>query len=589
MSLGSELVISSFNCQNYKTSTEYISSLFNETDIIALQETWLMPNELNLPSILNDDVDAFSVSAMNISEKLHVGRPFGGISFIWKKNISKFVSIRTYNDSRILGLSLSFQAKSILLLNVYFPTTGPDGDDEFSHYIGKITSIIAECDEENVCVIGDFNASPGSARFTELLSMCGDHQLKVGDVETLPLSSYSHVNHGSLSRTWLDHCLVSEGLFSSMLNCRLLDDFSVSDHCPLVIQFNIQCLPQTSPVINRRPSINWDFDNSDKLDRFYNCLDASLQSFPTNSENLQCARYQCTEPGHATCIERSYGELNAKIIECGRKVFGTITHKGKNIPGWNLYVRTLYDEYRRIFLLWRSNGSPRQGEIAVSMRKSRASFKLALRWCRQNELKIKSQALATKLANRDTKGFWKEIRSTKATKSKLPHAVDEIEGECEIAEMWQDQFRHRFNCIENSKSNLHVNVGSVEFEPLSAEEICLLSEKLGRNKSVGADDIPAEVYKYGSPTIFRVLACLFNKMLSNTFLPSELMKVLIVPLIKNQAVRKRTKFLLIIRSQTNLRTICSVDYSVGEERDTCLCPITSAFVLFQIFKRIHPI
>ena len=58
--------------------------------------TWLMTNELNLPSILNDDVEAFSVSAMNIWEKLHVGRTFGGISVIWKKKINKFVSIRTY-------------------------------------------------------------------------------------------------------------------------------------------------------------------------------------------------------------------------------------------------------------------------------------------------------------------------------------------------------------------------------------------------------------------------------------------------------------------------------------------------------------
>ena len=123
---------------------------------------------------------------------------------------------------------------------------------------------------------------------------------------------------------------------------------------------------------------------------------------------------------------------------------------------------------------------------------------------------------------------------------------------------------------------------------MPTEENCLLSKKLDRNNWVGADDIPAEVYTWYH-TLFRVPDCLFNKMLSNTFLPSELMKVLIVPLIKNQAVRKRTKFLLIIRSQTNLRTICSVDYSVGEERDPCLCPITSAFVLFQIFKRIHPI
>ena len=41
-----------------------------------------MPNELNLPQILNDDVDTFSDSAMNISGKRHVESPFGGTSFI---------------------------------------------------------------------------------------------------------------------------------------------------------------------------------------------------------------------------------------------------------------------------------------------------------------------------------------------------------------------------------------------------------------------------------------------------------------------------------------------------------------------------
>ena len=55
---------------------------------------------------------------------------------------------------------------------------------------------------------------------------------------------------------------------------------------------------------------------------------------------------------------------------------------------------------------------------------------------------------------------------------------------------------------------------------LKLKVICLLSEKLGRNKSVGADHIPAEVFKYGSPTLFRALACLFNIMLS-IFLPRK--------------------------------------------------------------------
>ena len=66
-------------------------------------------------------------------------------------------------------MSLSFEAKYVLLLNVYFPTTGPDGVGEFLHYIGGITSIIiAVCDEKNLCVIVDFNASPHSKKLVML-------------------------------------------------------------------------------------------------------------------------------------------------------------------------------------------------------------------------------------------------------------------------------------------------------------------------------------------------------------------------------------------------------------------------------------
>ena len=56
-----------------------------------------------------------------------------------------------------------------------------------------------------------------------------------------------------------------------------------------------------------------------------------------------------SEASHAACIEMSYNELNAKIIECDRKVFRSKMHKGKNNHDWNLYVESLYDEYRSIF------------------------------------------------------------------------------------------------------------------------------------------------------------------------------------------------------------------------------------------------
>ena len=183
---------------------------------------------------------------MNIRENSRVGRPFDSISFIWKNKISKFVSFNTYIDPSILGLSLSFEAKSILLLNIYSRTFASDSDDEFSHYIGIKTSILAECDEENKCVMRDFNEFLGSTRCTELLSICVDHQLKVSFVETLPLSSsFLYVNHGYLSRTWIDHYIASGDLF---FFCRLLDNFAVCNHCLLlVVRFNIRVCHKARP------------------------------------------------------------------------------------------------------------------------------------------------------------------------------------------------------------------------------------------------------------------------------------------------------------------------------------------------------
>ena len=55
--------------------------------------------------------------------------------------------------------------------------------------------------------------------------------------------------------------------------------------------------------------------------------------------------------------------------------------------------------------MWKSSGSPRQGEVAVSLRTSQARYKPALRRCKRHEVDIKAQALASKLANKDTKGF----------------------------------------------------------------------------------------------------------------------------------------------------------------------------------------
>ena len=84
------LKIVSLNCHGFKSSEHVIRSLCNNADIIALQETWLYPwdSDVVLPSRCSHNHDAFSTSSIKITERVCAGRPHGGLTFLWLKQIS---------------------------------------------------------------------------------------------------------------------------------------------------------------------------------------------------------------------------------------------------------------------------------------------------------------------------------------------------------------------------------------------------------------------------------------------------------------------------------------------------------------------
>ena len=239
MAVVNRLKVFSLNCNGIKSSAAFISSLLNDCDIALLQETWLLPNEVEMPSSLHAEVDSFSISAVDLGREILKGRPYGGVTYIWKKSISKYVTIKQYDDSRILGLSLGLEDKNILLLNVYLPTRGSGDDEDYMVYLGKLSSIIADAEEENLCIFGDFNCAPGSERYMDMAEMLSSHSMRMCDTDYLPSDTYTHVNAGSLSRTWLDHCAMSESLRECIANCAVTDDFATSDHSPINLTLEV--------------------------------------------------------------------------------------------------------------------------------------------------------------------------------------------------------------------------------------------------------------------------------------------------------------------------------------------------------------
>ncbi len=82
------------------------------------------------------------------------------------------------------------------------------------------------------------------------------------------------------------------------------------------------------------------------------------------------------------------------------------------VPGWNERCLELRKVARTSFLTWKENGKPRYGIYYENMKKSRTNFKKALKFCKENEIKIKKDKLLKSYAKNnksDLKKTNKEI------------------------------------------------------------------------------------------------------------------------------------------------------------------------------------
>ena len=75
-------------------------------DLVALQEKWLFPWDLAVPSTLGIVVNSFSLSFIDVTNGIKEGRPYGGIAFIWHRDFGCNIQVKMY-ESRILGLSVT--------------------------------------------------------------------------------------------------------------------------------------------------------------------------------------------------------------------------------------------------------------------------------------------------------------------------------------------------------------------------------------------------------------------------------------------------------------------------------------------------
>lgn len=535
-----KLKIASYNCQGIKSSEPHVRRLCEQVHVLALQETWLYSDEVTRTNSLHNDYASFSLSAVEESQELRSGRPYGGLTFLWHKSLSKYIKILELHDSRILGLTYKNNNFSLLMLNVYLPTNSAYNREEQLSYLGKLASLMDGAQEEHICIIGDFNAAPNSEYYEDIKLICQERDLEIVDVSLLPPDSFTHVNHGCLSQTWLDHIVLSPCLKNTVTDCNIQYDSISSDHFPLTMELNINALPPLQQM-RQTPTwkIKWNFHDLNKRQEYGRILTDKLRTVTVDPARLCCFQRVCRDPRHYDTITNLSEVITQCMVEAGRCVFGTTRKKWQQVPGWNEFVRDAHSVARVAFLEWRNHGSPRYGPLATEMRRTRARFKLCLRWCRAHESQLRAQSLATKLAGGDSYDFWKALKSTSPTSDSLPLRVDQAVGEEEIVTRWEQHYSDILNCVvddvnKNDILNKLHDVSLRDFKCITYAEMRDTLKDLSNSEALGVDGLPSGAYKYAPPSLAVWLTVFVNACVSHQFIPSQVLKVIIIPLLKSK-------------------------------------------------------
>lgn len=549
---GAGLRIASFNCKNVKTSIDEIYDLCSNNDIVLLQETWLLDTELSFLQSVHNDFFAKSISSVDTSCQLLNGRPHGGISILWRKELTKYCVVKDYDDCRILGLEFKCAQAPVLLLNIYLPFCSDNNKLLYESYLSRIGSIIDSYPSPYIYIIGDFNAdikmSHGIIKqsFGKLLTQfCEDENLVIADQCFLSSDTFTFYSNAHDSESWLDHIVTTKSGYNLISNMKVENSYISSDHFPLFMSLDIENLPCQSTsthFMEGYARVKWDEATGDTREQYRKCTARLLSSVPLDHDSLMCSDPQCDNTAHREAIDLMYHAITDSLVHATKETFAPKRKKPAChiVPGWNDFVKASHDEARGAFKMWISHNKPKQGYVFYLMKSTRARFKYSLRFCKSQETQARADALAKRLLMKDDRTFWKEIKAiNKGDTDILSNTIEDATGDVQIAEMWQNHYSELLNSNNDTsdlqfvlkKINKATDVNNVK---VSVTEVFDAIKNLKCNKSPGKDTLQSEHFKYADPILQCLLTMCINCMLVHSYLPDKAMASIIIPLVKDK-------------------------------------------------------
>ena len=283
-----DLKLCTFNCKGFNISkVKHFKSVLKKCDILLVQETWALKNQVGRLNKYFDDYNSYGVSGI-CDDVLLKGRPYGGVSFLYKKSISPYVEVCELNSKRACCIRLSASIGHIYIFNVYMPCDSSTNSnlEEYNEVLSVISNFCATNNVENCVIGGDLNTDMSrtkSGNSISLQNFMDEENLFLVFKKTINDVAYTYKG-ASNATSLIDHFIVSEDLTVLASDYFTLDSVdNLSDHVPLYMFLKCDVDTVTTKSVNaptRSPV--WGLASCHDIEQYQLELDKMLQdSYPT--------------------------------------------------------------------------------------------------------------------------------------------------------------------------------------------------------------------------------------------------------------------------------------------------------------------
>ena len=533
---------------------DYLRGLLPTCTFLMLQEHWLLEQQLDkFRADLGKDVLIHGLSGMESENLLH-GRPFGGVAIAWNENFKGVVSPVDFDSKRICAVKIKLQCldSHILLINMYMPTdSGGLHVLDFQNTLMEASAIIHAHETPYIIVGGDLNTDISRVQSRQrlaLLDFVQRENLLLALNHQLANVDYTYESKANGSRSLIDHFIVSESIHD-LINCYEVSHhgYNISDHSSLHLGLNVPCSVRSArPTESCVHDVSWEKAKEGDVGNYQRLLDEFLSEIQIPVEAINCRNYFCNT--HHDTIEVFH---NSIIDACINAAKATIPKKNvshsKGVADWNEQVRKHREKAIFWHTLWVENGRPHNGVIADIRRRTRAAYHFALKKVKNNKEKSAANKLASKMENKESKEFWKEVKKVRTGSSILPNIIDNAEGSEEICKLFSDKFKLLYNSVSYDDRDMEnllrdINDGvrdkccrgiCSEDHIISYDDIVGAMRNLKKGKSDSIPGLKSDNFIHGGNRLKVMISLLLSTMVNHGSCVGDFTKTTVIPIPKN--------------------------------------------------------